>query len=316
VAEHAEHEEGGHGTKSVIVALLANLGIAAAKFVGFIITGASSMLAEAIHSVADSGNQAVLLIGGRRATRGPDRQHPFGHGQTRYFAAFMVAVILFTMGALFSLYEGYEKIVHPHEIESPLVALVILGIALALEGFSLRTAVKESNPLRGDQSWWSFIRTTKKPELAVVLLEDTAAELGLLFAFAGVGLAALTGDVIYDAIGTLAIGALLGAVAVILAIEMHSLLIGEAASPSQQALIRKTLEGSPGIVGIADLRTMHLGPEELLVAGRVEIDHTMSADQAATVIDDASDRLRAAVPTARIIYLEPDLKTVPGRVSG
>jgi cation diffusion facilitator family transporter len=316
VAEHAGHEEGGHGTKSVVVALFANLGIAIAKFVGFVITGAASMLAEAIHSVADSGNQAVLLLGGRRAKRGPDQQHPFGHGRTRYFAAFMVAVILFTMGSLFSLYEGYEKLVHPHEIESPSVALIILAVAIALETFSLRTAVKEATPLRGDQSWWSFIRTTKKPELAVVLLEDAAAELGLVFAFAGVGLAALTGDALYDGIGTLAIGALLGAVAVILAIEMHSLLIGEAASPAEQTAIRTAIETSPGIVDIADLRTMHLGPDELLVAGRVVIDHGMSSDQAARVIDDTSDRIRAAAPSARIIYLEPDLPAVAGRATG
>jgi divalent metal cation (Fe/Co/Zn/Cd) transporter len=228
----------------------------------------------------------------------------------------MVAVILFTMGALFSLFEGYEKLAHPHEIESPHVALIILAVAIALETFSLRTAVKEATPLRGDQSWWSFIRTTKKPELAVVLLEDAAAELGLLFAFAGVGLSALTGDALYDGLGTLAIGALLGAVAVILAIEMHSLLIGEAASPAEQAVIRKTLETSPGIAGIADLRTMHLGPDELLVTGRVIIDQGLSSDQAARVIDDASDRLRGAIRSARIIYLEPDLETVPGQVSG
>jgi cation diffusion facilitator family transporter len=200
---------GGHGTRAVIAALLANLGIAAAKLVGFVLTGASSMLAEAFHSVADSGNQAMLIVGGRVAERGPDRQHPFGHGRVRYFAAFLVAVVLFTLGSLFSLYEGFEKLRHPHELESAGVAIAILLVALVLEGLSLRTAVREADPLRGQQGWWSFIRTTKKPELAVVLLEDTAAELGLTFALAGVGLAAVTGDPLWDALGTLAIGALL-----------------------------------------------------------------------------------------------------------
>jgi hypothetical protein len=183
---------GGHGTRAVIAALLADLGIAVAKFIGFLLTGASSMLAEAFHSVADSGNQVTLLVGGRLARRGPDPRHQFGHGSARYFAAFLVAVVLFTLGSLFSLYEGYQKLRHPHELEAPGVALAILVVAFVLEGLSLRTAVREANPLRGDQSWWSFIRTTKKPELAVVLLEDTAAVIGLSCAFVGVGLAALT----------------------------------------------------------------------------------------------------------------------------
>src|SRR4029453_10653970 len=294
----------GHGTRAVIAALLANIGIAVAKFVGFLLTGASSLLAEAFHSVADSGNQATLLVGGRVAERGPDRQHPFGHGRARFFAAFLVAVILFTLGSLFSLYEGYEKLRHPHELESVGVAVAILVVALVLEGLSLRTAVREANPLRGDQSWWSFIRTTKKPELAVVLLEDTAAEVGLSLAFVGVGLAALTGDPLFDALGTLAIGALLGVVAVVLGIEMYSLLVGEAASPEEQAAIRRTLASIPGIARVLRLRTMHLGPDELLVVGSIEMDQQLSASDAAGVIDQAQARLEEAVPNARIIYLE------------
>src|SRR5829696_5831916 len=274
----------GHASGAVIAALLANLGIAVAKFVGFLLTGASSMLAEAFHSVADSGNQAMLIVGGRVAERAPDRQHPFGHGRARFFAAFLVAVILFTLGSLFSLYEGYQKLRHPHELESPGVALAILAIALLLEGLSLRTAVREANPLRGDQSWWSFIRTTKKPELAVVLLEDTAAEVGLSFAFIGVGLAALTGDPLFDAFGTLAIGALLAVVAVVLGIEMYSLLVGEAASPREQAAIRQTLAATPGIAQLVQLHTMHLGPDELLVVAKVELDPDLSADNVARVI--------------------------------
>jgi len=301
----------GRGTVAVIAALLANLGIAVAKFVGFLITGASSMLAEAFHSVADSGNQTMLLFGSRVARKEADRKHPFGHGRVRFFAAFLVAVVLFTLGSLFSLYEGYEKLRHPHELESPAVALAILVVALVLEGVSLRTAVREASPMRGRQSWWSFIRTTKQPELAVVLLEDTAAELGLGFAFLGVGLAALTGDPLWDGLGTLAIGALLGVVAVVLGFEMYSLLLGEAASPEEQITIRDTLAAAPGVAQLIQLRTMHLGPEELLVAARVELDPDLSADDAARVIDQAQDGLREQVPSARIIYLEPELPVAP-----
>jgi cation diffusion facilitator family transporter len=297
----------GHGTRAVIAALLANLGIAVAKFVGFALTGSSSMLAEAFHSVADSGNQGTLIVGGRVAERAPDRQHPFGHGRARFFAAFLVAVVLFTLGSLFSLYEGYEKLRHPHELESIGIAVAILVVALILEGLSLRTAVHEASPLRGDQSWWSFIRTTKKPELAVVLLEDTAAEAGLAFALAGVGLAAVTGDPVWDAFGTLAIGVLLAVVAAVLGFEMYSLLVGEAASPAEQAAIRDAILSTDGVAKLVQLRTMHLGPDDLLVVGGLEIERAQTAADTAAVIDAAQARVREALPSARVIYLEPDL---------
>jgi cation diffusion facilitator family transporter len=307
----------GHGTRAVIAALLANLGIAVAKLVGFLLTGSSSMLAEAFHSVADSGNQGTLIVGGRVAERAPDRQHPFGHGRVRYFAAFLVAVVLFTLGSLFSLYEGYDKLRHPHELESVGIAVAILGVALVLEGLSLRTAVREATPLRGDQSWWSFIRSTKKPELAVVLLEDTAAEAGLVFALAGVGLAAVTGDPMWDALGTLAIGAVLAVVAVVLGIEMYSLLVGEAASPSEQEAIREAILSTDGVAKLVQLRTMHLGPDDLLVVGGLEIDGARSAADTAAVIDAAQDRVRDVLPSARVIYLEPDLPAaVPEAADG
>ena len=297
----------GHGTRAVIAALLANLGIAVAKFAGFVLTGSSSMLAEAFHSVADSGNQATLIVGGRVAERAPDRQHPFGHGRARFFAAFLVAVVLFTLGSLFSLYEGYDKLRHPHELESVGIAVAILVIALILEGLSLRTAVREASPLRGGQSWWSFIRTTKKPELAVVLLEDTAAEAGLAFALAGVGLAAVTGDPGWDAVGTLAIGVLLAVVAAVLGFEMYSLLVGEAASPAEQAAIREAILSTDGVAKLLALRTMHLGPDDLLVVGGLEIERAQSAADTAAVIDAAQARVREVLPSARVIYLEPDL---------
>jgi cation diffusion facilitator family transporter len=251
------------------------------------------------------------------AERAPDRQHPFGHGRVRYFAAFLVAVVLFTLGSLFSLYEGYDKLRHPHELESVGIAVAILGVALVLEGLSLRTAVREATPLRGDQSWWSFIRSTKKPELAVVLLEDTAAEAGLVFALAGVGLAAVTGDPMWDALGTLAIGAVLAVVAVVLGIEMYSLLVGEAASPSEQEAIREAILSTDGVAKLVQLRTMHLGPDDLLVVGGLEIDGARSAADTAAVIDAAQDRVRDVLPSARVIYLEPDLPAaVPEAADG
>ena len=310
MAEETTPREGSDssaGIAAVVAALLANLGIAVAKFAGFLITGASSMLAEAFHSVADTGNQTMLLFGSRMSRREADHKHPFGHGRVRYFSAFLVAVLLFTLGSLLSLYEGYLKLRNPHELESPAVALAILVVALVLEGLSLRTAVRKANPLRGDQSWWSFIRTTKQPELAVVLLEDSAAELGLSMAFVGVGLAALTGDPLFDTLGTLAIGVLLAVVAIVLGIEMYSLLLGEAASPGEQEAIRDTIASTPGVARLIQLRTMHLGPEELLIVAQVELDPDLSADDAARVIDDAQDRLQTATPNARIVYLEPEL---------
>ncbi|MEN3361045.1 MAG: hypothetical protein V7637_5027 [Mycobacteriales bacterium] len=298
------------GTRAIVAALAANLGIAAAKFVGFLFTGSSSMIAESAHSVADSGNQALLLLGGRLARRDANEAHPFGYGRDRYFYAFLVALVLFTVGALFSLYEGVHKLQHPSEVESPLIAIGILLVAIVLESFSLRTAVGESNRVRGGANWVQFIRRAKAPELPVVLLEDTAALLGLVFALLGVTLAAITGDGIWDAIGTLAIGVLLGVIAIILIIETKSLLVGEAASPDAVDRIRAALVGQ-GIDRVIHLRTMHLGPDELLVAAKIAMPRTTNLERVAAAIDAAERRIRAAEPVARVIYLEPDLDRSP-----
>ncbi len=297
----------GGGTKAIIAALSANLAIAAAKFVAFLFTGSSSMLAESVHSVADSGNQVLLLIGGRRAARGRTREHPFGYGRERYFYAFVVAVVLFTIGAVFSIYEGYHKISHPAEVESPVWAFAVLIFAIAAEGMSFRTAVREAAPLRGSQSWFGFIRRTKSPELPVVLLEDAGALLGLLFALFGVSMAVVTGDGVWDGIGTLMIGLLLGGIAVILATETKSLLIGESAGPEVEARIVEALTAGPEVSSVIHLRTLHLGPEELLVAAKIAVEHDETAAEVARGIDEAERRVRAAVPIARVIYLEPDL---------
>ncbi|WP_433223078.1 cation diffusion facilitator family transporter [Microtetraspora malaysiensis] len=297
----------GGGTKAIIAALGANLAIAVAKFVAFLFTGSSSMLAESVHSVADSGNQALLLIGGKRAERARTRRHPFGFGRERYFYAFVVAVVLFTVGALFSIYEGWHKISDPHPVEAPQWAFGVLIFAIIAEGFSFRTAIKESRHLKGDHSWFSFIRRAKAPELPVVLLEDFGALLGLLFALFGVAMAVVTGDGIWDGIGTLMIGLLLAAIAVILAVETKSLLIGESAAPEVEERICAALEGTPEVTRVIHMRTLHLGPEELLVAAKIAVEHDDTAAQVAQGIDEAERRIREAVPIARVIYLEPDL---------
>ena len=300
----------GGGTRAIIAALVANLGIAAAKFVGFLLTGSSSMIAEAAHSVADSGNQALLLLGGRTARRRATEEHPFGYGRDRYFYAFVVALVLFTLGSLFSLYEGVHKVQHPEPLKSPLIAIGILVVAIGLESFSLRTAVQESNEVRGRAGWVQFIRRAKAPELPVVLLEDTAALLGLAFALFGVSMAALTGDPVWDAVGTIAIGILLGVIAAILIVETKSLLIGEAAAPEAVDRIKAALVG-PGVDRVIHLRTLHLGPDELLVAAKIAMPRTTTLERVATAIDEAERRVRAAEPVARVIYLEPDLDRTP-----
>lgn len=294
-------------TRAIIAALAANAGIAVAKFVGFLITGSSSMLAESVHSVADTSNQGLLLLGQRQARKQADRLHPFGYGRSRYFYSFVVALVLFTLGSVFALYEGYHKISHPETLTSPLVAIAILLVAIALESYSFRTAMVESRPLKGASSWWRFIRASRNPELPVVLLEDTGALIGLVFALAGVGLTVLTGDAVWDGIGTLAIGILLGVIAVILMVEMQSLLIGEGATAEQDRGIRAALERTPHVDRIIHLRTQYLGPEEMLVGAKIAMAPGCDLSAVARVIDDAESRIRDAVPAARVIYLEPDL---------
>ena len=294
-------------TRAILAALLANAGIAVAKFVGYLITGSSSMLAEAVHSVADTSNQALLLFGQRQARREADSLHPFGYGRSRYFYSFVVALVLFSLGSVFALYEGYHKIAHPAELTSPLVAVAILVVAILLESYSFRTAMVESRPLKGNGSWWRFIRTSRNPELPVVLLEDTGALIGLVLALAGVGLTVLTGNPVWDGIGTAAIGLLLGVIAVILMIEMHSLLIGEGATSVEDKAIRAALEQTEHVDRLIHIRTQYLGPEELLVAAKIALAPSTDLATVAATIDAAEAAVRAAVPAARVIYLEPDL---------
>jgi cation diffusion facilitator family transporter len=300
----------GGGTKAIVAALSANAGIAVAKFVGFAVTGSSSMLAEGVHSVADTANQGLLLLGKRTSQRKADAEHPFGYGRDRYFYSFVVALLLFTLGSLFAMYEGIHKVEAPEPLDAPLVAVVILALAVLLEGYSFRTAMAESRELRGSATWWQFIRQAKVPELPIVLLEDTGALFGLVFALLGVVLSLVTGNPVWDGIATIAIGALLGLIAVVLIIEMKSLLIGEGAGPELLATIVRELEGG-NVERVIHIRTQYLGPEEILVAAKLAFNGADSVADVARSIDEAEVRVRSAVPAARLIYLEPDLDRTP-----
>ena len=293
--------------RAVLAALAANLGIAITKFVAFLLTGSASMLAESVHSVADTGNQVLLLIGRGRSDRPRSEDHPFGFGRERYFYGFVVSVMLFTVGAAFSIYDGIHKIITPEEIHNALIAFIVLGASMVLEGFSLRTAIHEANEVRGGRRWSTFIRRTKSPELPVILLEDTAALIGLLLAFIGVGLSVVTGNGRWDGVGSLGIGILLAAAAAILAIETKSLLIGEAASPDVQQRIVAAIEDGPELVRVIHLRTVHIGPDSVLVTAKVAVRASDSAAQLTAGINAAEQRVRALVPTAKTIYLEPDI---------
>ncbi|WP_274915406.1 cation diffusion facilitator family transporter [Streptomyces sp. WZ-12] len=295
------------GTKAIVAALSANLAIAAAKFVAFAFSGSSSMLAEGVHSIADSGNQGLLLLGGKRAKRAATAEHPFGYGRERYIYGFLVSIVLFTIGGVFALYEGWEKIQHPHPLDNWYWPVGVLLFAVIAEGFSFRTAVKESNTLRGQQTWTQFIRRAKAPELPVVLLEDFGALIGLVLALGGVVLTLVTGNSVWDGIGTMAIGALLVLIALVLAAETKSLLLGEAAGPDQIAKIRAALVDGDVVTRVIHMRTLHLGPEELLVAAKIAVEHDDTARQIADAINAAEARIREAVPIARVIYLEPDI---------
>jgi len=293
--------------RAVVAALSANLGIAVTKFIAFLFTGSASMLAESVHSVADTGNEVLLLVGRGRSLRPPSDEHPFGFGRERYFYGFVVSVMLFTVGAAFSVYDGIHKIVNPEAIRAPQVALIVLVLSAVLEGFSLRTGIREANKVRGDRNWGTFIRRTKAPELPVVLLEDLAALIGLGFAFAGVTLSWLTGNGRWDGAGSLAIGLLLATAAAILAVEVKSLLIGEAASAEMQQMIITALEDGPEVSRVIHMRTVHMSPETILVAAKIGVRGTDTAAQVAAGIDAAERRVRAAVPIATTIYLEPDI---------
>ena len=300
------------GTKAVIAAMIANGGIAVTKFIAFMFTASSSMLSEAIHSVADTCNQGLLLIGGKRSQRDPDEEHQFGYGRSRYVYGFVVAIIIFLLGGLFSLYEGWHKLHHPEPLEKAWIAYLVLSISIVLEAFSFRTALREANRSRGNRSLLRYVRDARQPELPTVLLEDAGALIGLFFALIGISLAEITGDSRWDGMGAVAIGILLVVIAIFLAMEMSSMLVGESALPVQEEAIRTALAGASGVNSVIHLRTLHTGPDELLVGAKVAVDRDVSSEGLARIIDDAEVRIRAAEPTARWIYIEPDIqRTLP-----
>jgi cation diffusion facilitator family transporter len=303
------------GTKAIIAAFLANLGIAITKFIAWAFSGSASMLAEGVHSLADSGNQLLLILGGRKAKKQADREHPFGYGRERYVYAFVVSIILFSVGGVFSIYEGVEKLQHPHELTNAWLPILVLAIAIVLESFSLRTAIKESNPLRGKQTWVQFVRRAKAPELPVVLLEDLAALIGLVFALLGVGLTVITGNSTFDAVGTLAIGTLLIIVAIILGVETKSLLVGEGATESDVELIERAVIEGPEAERIIHMKTLYLGPDEMLVAAKVAFAADQRLLEVAAATNVIERRIREAVPMARVIYIEPDVWVDPQAVA-
>ncbi|WP_022887478.1 cation diffusion facilitator family transporter [Glaciibacter superstes] len=303
------------GNRAIVAAFLANTGIAITKFIAWAFSGSSSMLAESVHSVADAGNQLLLLLGGRQAKRKADLEHPFGYGRERFVYAFVVSIILFSVGGVFSIYEGINKLQHPHALDVPWLPVLVLVIAIVLESFSLRTAVRESNHVRGDQTWVQFVRRAKAPELPVVLLEDIAALFGLVFALCGVGLTILTGNPVWDAIGTLFIGALLVLVAIVLGIETKSLLVGEGASAKDVAAIEKAVMAGPETRNIIHLKTLYLGPDELLVGAKLSFDSSSRFSDVAASINAVETRIREAVPVARVIYIEPDIYVDPNEAN-
>lgn len=298
------------GSKAVVAALAANLGIAVSKFVAFAITGSSSMLSEAVHSVADSGNQVLLLFGGKRSQRAASDRHQFGYGRVRYLYGFVVSIVLFLVGGVFAVYEGMHKIQHAEEVGDTRVALAVLIVAIVLEGLSFRTAIREANHARGQRSLVEFVRDARQPELPVILLEDAGALVGLVFALVGVALATITGDARWDGMGAIAIGMLLVCIATFLAAEMSSLLVGESAVAADESAIREALEAAPLVRRLIHLRTLHVGPDELLVAAKIAIDPTSSAVEIAAGIDAAEVALRERVPAAKYVFIEPDLDRI------
>ena len=295
------------GKKTILAALIANVGIAIAKFAGFAITKSSTMLAEGIHSSADSANQLLLLLGTRRAKREPSSKHPFGYGRERYFWSFVVALILFSLGSLFAVYEGIEKIRHPHALNNASWAIGILIFGIFIESFSFRTAIVEAKTIKGETSWSKFVVRSKQPEIPVVLLEDAGALFGMVIALGAITLVKTTGEPIWDGIGTLSIGILLGVIAIILAREMHSLIIGEAASETDRLKIVSVIENNKQVVESVEMRTQHLGPDEILIGVRIAFRETLQTKEIAQLINQLENDIRVELDNAGPIFIEPEL---------
>jgi len=288
------------------MALGANCVIAVAKAGAAVISGSSAMLAEALHSFADTGNQGLLLLGMKRAEKPADEDHPFGHGKERFFWTFVVAMSLFTLGAAFSIYHGLTGLLHGHELPDPTIALIVLCVAAVFESLALRTAWQQFQAKRGGRTVRQALREAKDPEILTVLGEDTAAMSGIAVAILGIGLSRLTGEPAFDAAASIVIGLILAAVAFFLAREMLGLLLGEAATRPVRDRIVEVAQASPAVDRVLALRTMHVGPQELLVALDVRFCDGLDTDGIESAIDDIERAVRDAVPDARAIFIEPE----------
>lgn len=296
----------GSSARAILYAFLANLGIALSKLWAALYTGSGSMLAESIHSFADCGNQILLWVGLRQSTRAPDREHPLGYGKLTYFWSFIVALLLFSMGGLFSIYEGWHKLHAPEPLNQPWIALIVLGLAVLLESGSTAGCLREIRKLRKDKPLREWLRTTRNSELVVVLGEDVAALIGLTIAFAFVALAAATGDVRFDAIGSIAIGIVLICVSVFIAIRIKGLLVGRSAEQDLEQAIRALITEDPAIAGVLNMITFQLGPQVMLAAKvRMRADLTML--QAVQRINELEQRIKRSFPEVAWSFFEPDV---------
>jgi cation diffusion facilitator family transporter len=294
---------------AVITALVANVAVALAKLGAFAVTRSSAMLAESLHSFADSVNEVLLLVGSRRASRPADRRHPFGHARYRYLYAYVVSLTVFWIGGVLAVIEGVSHLVSREAVLDPRLAFAVLGLAALLDGWSLRTTIRTGRPAKGDLSWRQLVRVTKAPEIIVVFLEDLGALIGIGIAFLGVGLSALTGDSTWDAVASIAIGVLLMAIGTVVNRETESLLVGEAATTEVVGAIREAIANTAGIERVVELRTIHVGPDNLVVAAGIVVDATLDATGVANAIVDAEARVRAAAPFRTVIYLEPRVRS-------
>lgn len=291
---------------ALVAAFLANVGIAISKFIAFIVTGSASMLAEAIHSMADSSNQVLLYFGGREAKKSPTKEHPFGFGRAHFLYAFLVSIILFSLGGAFAIYEGIHKIIRPEMIESPVIAYVVLGIAVLLEGFALKTALHEARSFKPEsQDWWQFLRRTKSVNHIVLALEDSTALIGLSVAAIGITLTLTTGNPVWDGVASLVIGLLLATVALVLYREIRSLLIGESVSPRIGREMREIILGVEGVDKILDLKTIYTGPTEMLVTMEIEVSKNKTAKSIDSMVHEIEYGIRSTFSAAKLIYIEP-----------
>jgi cation diffusion facilitator family transporter len=297
---------------AVLTALVANLVVAAAKLGAFAITTSSALLAESLHSFADTANEVLLLVGARRATRPADLRHPFGHARYRYVYAFLVSLTVFWIGGVLAVIEGVSHLASDEPIVDPIWALAVLALGAALDGWSLRTTVRAGRSVKGVLSWKQLVRTTKAPELIVIFLEDLGALVGIGIATIGVGLAIITGDAIWDAVASIAIGLLLMAIGLVVNRETQSLLLGESATKDVEDTIRAAITAIDGIDGVVNLRTIHLGPDDLVVASGILVDGAIDAAGIARAIVEAEDRVRAELPFRTVIYLEPRIAGATG----